>query len=92
MSTPIIIVLICVAVLLGIIVGLMFARLKRDREDVVGQLQIIKESENDRPYIYLQVTKPDILLNTGKKYVFLKVRRMKYTDERNAMKIKDSQK
>jgi hypothetical protein len=92
MSISIAIVLICVALVVGFIIGFIFFNIRRNRNEVVGQLEIIKESENDRPYMYLQVSKPDILLHTGKRFVFLRVRRLKYNDRTDIIKNTDSQK
>lgn len=92
MSISIAIVLICVALVVGFIIGFIFFNIRRNRNEVVGQLEIIKESENDRPYMYLQVSKPDTLLHTGKRFVFLRVRRLKYNDRTDIIKNTDSQK
>ena len=92
MDSPLVIILICIAIVVGFVFGLIFTLVKRSRQEVVGDLQIIKDEENEKPYMYLQVSRPDILLNTGKKYVFLRVKRFKYFDKADKLTQYDSQK
>lgn len=64
---------------IGFILGILFHRIKNLRKKTVGLLKVVKDNENEEPYIFLQITKPELLETSGN-YIYLKVDQFRYED------------
>ncbi len=92
MSIHFVILLVCIAIVIGFGFGIFIVSILRNKKESVGKLQIIKDDGEDKPYIFLEVSKPDILLYKSRKYVLLKVERLRYSESKNGSKNSTSQK
>lgn len=63
----------------GFILGVLIHRVKTLRKKTVGLLKVVKDNENEQPYIFLQITNPELLETSGN-YIYLKVDQFKYED------------
>lgn len=70
------IILFIFGILSGCLLSFLIFKNKQKKTELVGELKIVNENNNESPYIFLQIIRPDILLGSLKKYVLLKVNRI----------------
>ena len=86
MDSGLLFLFIFVGIVLGVVSTIIVVRIIKNHDEVAGTLIICKREEDvsvngfDNPYIWFQISKPSLVFNTKKRYILLKVKRVKQDD------------
>ena len=81
MNTLFIILAVVGGVFLGLLVGILIFKTRFTRKEVVGKLKMICTTEETNPYMFLEISDPNFIISSNKKFIFLKVVRIIYDDK-----------